>query len=422
MPRSIPRVAVCLAAMLALAAPAASYSVLTHEEVVDVAWDDDIRPLLQARFGALAEPQLRECHAYAYGGAVIQDLGYYPFGSKDFSDLVHYVRSGDFVAALLANAQDANEYCFALGALAHYVSDVNGHPAVNASVAELYPKLRSRFGRSVTYFENRAAHLKTEFGFDVAQVAKQRYASEQYRNFIGFEVSKPLLERVFPQVYGLELKSVLTHEDLAIGSYRWAVSGMIPKMTKVAWQTHKDEIVRDRPDLAEREYLYHLSRAAYEKEWGREYQRPGVGTRFLAFLLRLLPRIGPLRALALKPPTQHTEDLYLKSVDATIAEYKQHLHELRNGVPALPNRDLDTSNPTRFGEYPLTDQSYRTLAVALAKHDFQGVTPQLRANILSFYAGAPAGALSQKENRELNEALDRLKQTPAAAAGSGSAP
>src|SRR5271168_1572361 len=196
-----------------------AYSVLTHEEIVDLLWTDEIRPLLLKRFPALTEDQLKEAHAYAYGGAVIQDLGYYPFGSKEFSNLVHYVRSGDFVRELLLESQDVNEYAFALGALAHYASDIAGHPAVNQSVAIEYPKLRAKYGASVRYADDHTAHLKTEFGFDTVQVAQNRYASPQYHDFIGFQVSKSLLERVFPVVYGVELKDVLAHEDLAIGSY-----------------------------------------------------------------------------------------------------------------------------------------------------------------------------------------------------------
>src|SRR5437016_7766420 len=205
-----------------------AYSVLTHEEVVDLLWTDQIRPLLLKKYPGLTDDQIKEAHAYAYGGAVIQDLGYYPFGSKDFSNLVHYVRSGDFVRELLLESQDVKEYAFALGALSHYESDITGHPAVNQAVAIEYPKLRARFGKSVRYAQDKTAHLKTEFGFDTVQVAKNRYASKQYHDFIGFQVSKPLLERVFPVVYGMQLKDVLTHEDLAVGSYRFAVSRMIP--------------------------------------------------------------------------------------------------------------------------------------------------------------------------------------------------
>ena len=181
-------------------AASSAYSVLTHEEIVDLLWADEIQPLLLKRYPGLSEDQIRQAHAYAYGGAVIQDLGYYPFGSQDFSNLVHYVRSGDFVRELLLESQDVNEYAFALGALSHYASDIAGHPAVNQAVAIQYPKLRAKFGKSVQYAQDKTAHLKTEFGFDTVQVAKNRYASQQYHDFIGFQVSKSLLERVFPVV------------------------------------------------------------------------------------------------------------------------------------------------------------------------------------------------------------------------------
>src|ERR1700743_121964 len=97
----------------------AGYSVLAHEAIIDAAWKDGIVPLLLSRFPYATPEELLEAHSYAYGGAIIQDLGYYPFGSKFFSDLTHYVRSGDFVLALLRDAQDLNEYAFALGAAAH---------------------------------------------------------------------------------------------------------------------------------------------------------------------------------------------------------------------------------------------------------------------------------------------------------------
>ena len=138
---------VALLFVLLMCLGAFAYSVLTHEEIVDLLWTDEIRPLLLKRFPALTQEQITEAHAYAYGGAVIQDLGYYPFGGREFSDLIHYVRSGDFVRELILDSQDANEYAFALGALAHYSSDIAGHPAVNRAVAMQYPKLRARFGK-----------------------------------------------------------------------------------------------------------------------------------------------------------------------------------------------------------------------------------------------------------------------------------
>ena len=242
---------------------------------------------------------------------------------------MHYVRSGDFVRELLLESQDANEYAFALGALSHYASDIAGHPAVNRAVAIEYPKLRAKFGNSVRYAQDKTAHLKTEFGFDMVQVAKNRYASQQYHDFIGFQVSKPLLERVFPVVYGVELKDVLAHEDLAIGSYRYSVSRLIPEMTQVALQTHKKDLMRETPNFAKRKFLYRLSRSDYEKEWGKDYVKPGLGTRILSTLLRYMPKIGPFKGLAFNNPTPQTEDLYFKSINTTVDQYRAFLKQVR---------------------------------------------------------------------------------------------
>ena len=83
--------------LLFSASTASGYSVLTHEAIIDSTWDSAIRPLLPKRFPLATAEELTKAHAYAYGGCIIQDLGYYPFGGKFFSDLTHYVRSGDFI-------------------------------------------------------------------------------------------------------------------------------------------------------------------------------------------------------------------------------------------------------------------------------------------------------------------------------------
>jgi hypothetical protein len=402
-----------------------AYSVLTHEEVVDLLWKDEIRPLLIKRYPGMTDDQIKEAHAYAYGGAVIQDLGYYPFGSKEFSDLAHYVRSGDFVRELLRESNDVNEYAFALGSLAHYSSDITGHPAVNQSVAIEYPKLRAKFGKFVLYNQDKTAHLKTEFGFDMAQVAKNRYASQQYHDFIGFKVSKPLLERTFPVVYGMQMKDVIAHEDLAIGSYRWAVSRLIPQMTQVALQTHKKELLKENPDFAKNKFLYRLSRTAYEKEWGKDYTRPGFGTRFMSFVFLFMPKIGPFKGLAFKNPTPQTEDLYFKSINATVDQYRSFLHEVKSDSLRLTNCDLDSGRVTHAGEYDLADATYGKLLHQLSDHKFDGLTPPLRDNILLFYSDPTAvnRAITatnknkhtdkKKEDEEkLQAALEQLKRAP----------
>jgi len=390
-----------------------AYSVLTHEEIVDLVWTDQLRPLLLKRFPTLTEEQLTEAHSYAYGGAVIQDLGYYPFGSVEFSNLVHYVRSGDFVRELLLQSQDADEYAFALGALAHYASDIAGHPAVNQSVSIQYPKLREKYGNSVRYAEDHTAHLKTEFGFDMVQVAKNRYASQQYHDFIGFQVSKPLLERTFPIVYGLELKDVLTHEDLAIGSYRYAVGRMIPQMTQIALRTHKQDIMKETPDFAKEKFLYRLSRSEYEKEWGKDYSKPKFSTRFWSVVLRYMPKIGPFKALAFNNPTPKTEDLYFKSINTTVDQYRIYLQQVRADSLDLANTDFDTGKETTAAEYSLTDETYAKLLGQLAARKFDMTSPDLRQNILSFYGDLSAPIETKKDNarwQSVVASLDLLKQ------------
>src|SRR5271169_2217416 len=408
-------VAALLFVVLGCSGISSAYSVLTHEEIVDLLWSNEIVPLLLKRQPGLSEDQLKEAHAYAYGGAVIQDLGYYPFGSKEFSNLVHYVRSGDFVRELLLESQDVDEYAFALGALSHYAADIAGHPAVNQAVAIDYPKLRAKYGKSIRYAQDKTAHLKIEFGFDTVQVAKNRYASQQYHDFIGFQVSKPLLERVFPVVYGVELKEVLAHEDLAVGSYRFAVSRLIPQMTQVALQTHKKDLMRETPDFAKKKFLYRLSRSDYEKQWGKDYVKPGVGTRILSTLLRYMPKIGPFKGLAFNNPTPQTEDLYFKSINTTVDQYRAFLEEVRNDTLVLPNCDLDSGQTTRAAEYSLTDDAYAKLLAQLSDRKFDLTSPELRDNILQFYSDPSAAIETKRDALRWQSVLMSLGQLKALA-------
>jgi len=396
-----------------------AYSVLTHEEIVDLAWTSEIRPLLLHRFPDLTEEQIKEAHAYAYGGSVIQDLGYYPFGSKDFSDLVHYVRSGDFVLELIHQSQDANEYAFALGALSHYAADINGHPAVNEAVALHYPKLRAKYGSSVRYAQGTTAHLKTEFGFDTLQVAKNRYASDQYHDFIGFKVAQPLLERTFPVVYGLQLKDVLAHEDLAIGSYRFSVSSLIPQMTKVALQTHKKDLIRETPNFSKEKFLYRLSRSDYEREWGKTYTKPGFGTRVLSALLQYIPKVGLFKGLGFDNPTTQTEDLYVKSINATVDSYLALLEKVRANTLVLPDCDLDDGKITKAAEYTLADETYASLLAKLFARKFDGTTPQLRDNILAYYSDPSMPIETRKDPARWQRVLTNLSELKAATPSPG---
>jgi Zinc dependent phospholipase C len=376
---------------------ASAYSVLTHEQVVDLAWEGDIQPMLLEKFPQSTPEDLRRAHAFAYGGSLVQDMGYYPFGKKYFSDLLHYVRTGDFVEALFQEAHDVNEYAFALGALAHYSSDNVGHPVVNKVVAMEFPNLREKHGDEVTYADDPKAHIRTEFGFDMVQVAKNRYTSDRYHDFIGFEVATPLLERAFQKTYGLSLDETLGgDEELAINSFRRAVSSFVPELTRVALLKRKKQLVRETPNFDRRKFLYRLSRSHFEKEWGKGYRRPGFRERVLAFLLHIIPKVGPASALAFKVPSTQAADMYIKSVNQTLDNYHSLLREVRRGKAELGNTDCDTGRATTPGEYSLTDKTYAHLLRDLSTKHYLQASPELRANVLAFYSDLNAPFYTKK--------------------------
>lgn len=415
-------VSVLMITLLPGAQTAPAYSVLTHEQVVDLLWKDQIEPLLKKRFPQAQEKGLQDAHAYAYGGSMIQDMGYYPFGNKFFSDLLHYVRSGDFVMNMIDDSSDLNEYAFALGALAHYASDNAGHPTVNRVVAMEFPSLKKKYGDVVTYADDPKAHIRAEFGFDMVQVAKNRYTSDRYHDFIGFEVSQNLLDRTFKKTYGLNMHDVIANEDLAIGTFRWSVSQVIPGMTRVALLSRRDEMVKEDPNFDKKKFLFYLSRANYEKKWGQGYRRPGFGARVLALFLKIIPKVGPFKAVNFKVPTSQSEDLYIASIDRTVEEYRARLNQVAGNHLHLENLDCDTGKETRPGEYALSDTTYAKLVDKLADHGFDQVSPELQANILHYFAHADA-PLSDRKNRKTwaraRKKLERLR-TAGKVAASGS--
>ena len=396
-----------LAGVLALTQVTYGYSVLTHEAIVDSLWTDSIAPLIKKRFPEVTAEQLVQAHAYAYGGAIIQDMGYFPFGSKLFSDLAHYVRSGDFVSAMISDSETADEYAFALGSLAHYASDTVGHPgAINRVVPMLYPKLRAKYGPVVAYEKDPVAHLKTEFGFDVLEIAQGRYAPQSYHDFIGFQVSKTVLERGFLDTYSLSLKDIFSSLDLALGTYRKSVGTLIPEMTRVAWQTKRNEIQKSQPGMTKRKFLYNLSRSSYEKEWGHSYEKPGAGARCLAFLFRILPKVGPLRALSYRVPDAQSEKLFMASFNDTVVRYRQLLQLLaKQPLQQLPDQNLDTGILTKRGTYGREDRTYEVLLEKLSDGK-QEINPRLRSSILEYY-GKSGEVTSERARRELS-ALRRL--------------
>ena len=408
-----------IVAFLLLPSFSHGYTVLTHEAIIDAVWDDSLQKLLLKRFPDATPEQLEQAHAYAYGGCILQDMGYYPFSSRLFSDLTHYVRSGDFITALIRESQDLNGYAFALGALEHYAADTEGHRiATNRAVPILYPDLRRKFGNDVTYWDNPVAHVRTEFGFDVLQVVSGRYAPDRYRSFIGFQVSRDVMERAFLDTYDIEMKDVFGNVTLAIGSYRYSIKSIIPGMTKVAWSLKQDQLKKEIPGVTRKKFLYNLSRSSFEKEWGTEYKKPGCGTRILAFFFRWLPGRGPFSSLKIRTPSPEVEKLFMASFNATIDRYKAMLANVDAGGPALPDENLDTGGATVVGKYKGTNEAYAKLLGRLADRQFAGVHPDLRQNILAYYedlSQSPPAKSTKKQRAELKKLqaqLDRLKAVP----------
>ncbi len=441
--RTIPRMAVlrklghsaALGLLLLFPVPAVySYSVLTHEAIIDSTWDSAIKPLLLKRFPAATAEELTQAHAFAYGGCIIQDLGYYPFGSKFFSDLTHYVRSGDFILNLIRESQDLNEYAFALGALSHYAADNNGHSlAVNRAVPLFYPELGRKFGKLVTYADDPAFPRQDGVRFRCLSGRQgplrlrciQRASSD-------FEVAKPLLDRAFQDTYGMRLEKVFLDVDLAIGSYRRAVGTVLPAMTRVAWQIKKQEIRKDAPSVTRKTFLYNLSRSSYEKNWGSTYKQPGVRSKVLATVFRVMPKVGPFRPLSFKRLTPEIEQMYMASFNSTITHYRELLAEQSAGRLKLPNDNLDVGTFTAAGKYTLEDAAYSELLHKLQGH-YTEISPELRSDILAFYSG-PGLANSTKTNagdsarvvKELDQLravdLDLARTGTEVSAGVGSAP
>jgi Zinc dependent phospholipase C len=410
------KIAIVAAMVAVLCAPrqASAYSVLAHEANIDALWDTTIAPMLQARFPEATAAEIVEARAYAYGGCVIQDLGYYPFGSHVFSNLLHYVRTGDFVHALISDALDIDEYAFALGALGHYAADNSGHPvAVNRVVPLMYPKLRAEFGDAVTYAQAPKNHVLVEFSFDVVQVAAGAYAPAAYHSYIGFKVAKPALERAFRATYGIEMRDLFLSEDLAIATYRHAVGTTIPEMTKVAWSRKRDQIVKVTPGMRRQQFVFHLPRRRYDEEFGRDYAKPHGFARFLAVVYNLLPKIGPFRSLSFSVPTPEAERLFLESFTLARERFRQSLDALQAGRLHLPNTNFDTGKPTVRGEYSLADATYDELLDTLARRAFADVPDALSANIVAYYGDADPSPESdpgrQKRSTTIQSQVASLK-------------
>jgi len=395
---------------LLMASPASGFSILAHEAIVDAEWDKQIKPLLLKKFPGSTEEDLKKAHSYAYGGCMMPDMGYMPFGDPLFTNLLHYVRSGEFVSTLLTESQNLNEYAFALGALSHYMADKYGHSlATNKSVPIFNPKLRAKFGNVVTYADDHVSHTRMEFAYDVIQTARSNYATTAYHDFIGFNMSQPVVERAFLKVYGQELKSVLPNFQSNVNTFRWGVRDLFPAMINNAWKTERDTILKINPKATRKNYRYKMPRRMFNKEFGGEYKRPDFKARTIAFMIKVLPKIGPLKKFKFRYPGIACEKLFLKSMDSTLVYYTRALQADPQTV-VFQNIDFDTGRPTTMAEYSLADMTYNELLLKLQEDKFAHLTYPLQQHILSYYNNIDSVKLSQNPSgKKVYEALDAMK-------------
>jgi hypothetical protein len=388
-----------------------AYSILTHEALIDASWAKSIYPLLKLKYPFATEEQLKEAHAYAYGGAIAPDMGYFPFGSRLFTDLVHYVRSGDFVNSLLDEAHDINEYAFALGCLCHYMADQYGHSlGTNKCVPMVYPNVKIKYGDVVTYDQDHISHKRMEFGFDVLETVNGNYTSMAYHDLIGFKVSRPVLERAFAKTYGLDINDIFGDLSLAIETFRWSVTNLFPLLTRSAWVNKQNEIRKLQPTATSRSFRYKLNKADYYTEFGKKHRKPGLFAYVLSFIIRVSPKLGPLKSLKFKVPGPDAEKIFIQSFDTVLTHYTSALHILSSGNINLANIDFDTGNMTAPGEYPLTDRNYELLLLKLRDKKFVLLNYSLKENILDFYAHRTAPVVTKKNVKEENKLTEMLGQ------------
>jgi hypothetical protein len=400
---------IAVVALLVMSTPGSPYSVQTHEQLIDLAWKQSIRPLLLQRFPTLTEPQIKEAHAYAYGGCAIQDLGYYPFGNSFFSDLTHYVRTGDFILNLLRDTKTADELAFAVGALSHYVGDTIGHSeAVNPSVAIEFPKLEKKYGPSVNYAEGEHAHVRTEFAFDIDAISKSRFAPAAYLRYIGLEVPMPLLRRAFFETYGLDLHEVIGERRPVLRGYRFAVRSFLPRIAYAEVILHKNRMPPDVPGESFDLLKNQLAQSGTENGWDQYRKKPGIGTYSLAGLIFILPKVGVLSNLAIRGPNEQTHQKYVESLNHTIDSMRRIMGNFDKISDAVPNRDLDTGAKVKPGGYRLTDDTYARLLDLITRNSHP-IPVALQQDITEYYADPSAPIVTRNNPKKWARVQAELK-------------
>lgn len=405
---------VIAAAMLLLVCPPPSeaFSVLAHQALVDQAWKDQVVPLIRHRFPNATQKDLDDARGYARGGSHLPDLGYFPLGSDLFTDLIHYVRTGDFVSRLLAEANNPQEYAFALGVLGHYEADTIGHPqATNRAVPIIFPDLAAQYGDSVTYAQSPGSHLQTEFRFDILQAAHRGEVPELFEHSIEFQVPKEFLERVFCETYGLELKDIFKNYDVALLTYRWGFRTLIDEVTGISWQLYRSDIETLQPGVTEKDFVSTMSPEEFEKQFGDAFLQPGYFVRFVGVAGNLVPNVGPLKRLPYKPLPENVQKLYFGAFHNASEQYHVKLVEIAKtkGRVRLPNLLLDTGEPDKPGSYPPADKVYIELLDLHATDHFARMPAPLVRDVLLHFRNREAALGIEATDLDREEARGEIR-------------
>ncbi|MGY3215057.1 zinc dependent phospholipase C family protein [Mucilaginibacter sp. HD30] len=375
--------------------PVRAFSILAHEAIIDASWVNHIKPVLLKKYPSATADELKRAYAYTYGGSLVADMGYMPFGSPYFTNLLHYVRSGDFVTTLIDEAQNLDEYAFALGAMSHYMADKYGHSlATNLSVAIDYPELKKKFGDVVTYEDDHASHSRIEFAFDVIQTVKGNYAGAAYHNFIGFEIATPVLQRAFRKIYGQDIITVFPNFQSSVAHFRWGVRDLFPELARVAWRSDKVGIAVSRNNITRKNFSSRMPQNRFNEQYSTSSRHTGFVARSLARIIQRLPKIGPLKKMGFKYPGVTCEDMFLQSMDSIMVNYDAALATVANSQLVLANIDYDTGRPTALNEYALADATYNEWVAKLQIDKGAVITPALQRNIFAFYSKVEISGLA----------------------------
>ncbi len=400
-----------------------AFSVLAHQAVVDQAWDGTLVPLLRKRYPNATKQDLEDARAYARGGSHLPDLGYFPFGSRLFTDLLHYVRTGDFYERALKEAGSLQEYAFALGLLAHYEADSVGHPeGTNLAVAIIYPELAQKYGDVVTYVDSPSAHLETEFRFDVLQVAHRHQIPYLFENSIEFKVPREFLERIFQETYGVKLDDLFVNYDVALTTYRWGFRTLLDEGTGIAWALYKPEIEAEEPGIKKKQFVQSMSRSDFVHQFGRAFLEPGYFARALSFLANLVPNVGPLKRLPYKPLPQDVQQMYFHASRNAYAQYLREVTYVSRDEILLPNLILDTGQPPIPGAYEPADHAYAELLDLHAKDGFAHLPKQMADDLLNHFSDRNAALAFEKSDAQRSRTMADLDALSRALAASHSAP